>query len=282
MNQTLQSLTSFSFYLSIIAYFLSMLIYWLLLMTKKNILERFATAFAVIGLVANTITLITHAILAQRLPLSNGYEFILTFSWGIVLILLFSEFRFKLKTLGSFVMPVPFLLLLFAFMTMGPTGRIIQAIPPALKSNWLTFHVITAILAYGAFAVSFGLGIMYLCKIYSGENSNIVRLVTRFPDANFLDELAYKLIVFGFSFLTLVIITGAIWANYAWGTYWSWDPKETWSLITWIIYAGYLHARLMYDWKGKRAAWLAVLGFASVLFTFFGVNYLLPGLHSYA
>ncbi|HEY8875642.1 MAG TPA: cytochrome c biogenesis protein CcsA, partial [Desulfosporosinus sp.] len=82
--------------------------------------------------------------------------------------------------------------------------------------------------------------------------------------------------------LTLCIITGAIWANYAWGTYWSWDPKETWSLITWIIYAGYLHARLMYGWKGKRAAWLALFGFLAVLFTFFGVNYFLPGLHSYA
>jgi cytochrome c-type biogenesis protein CcsB len=151
-----------------------------------------------------------------------------------------------------------------------------------LKSHWLTFHVVTAIFSYGAFAVSFGLGLMYLLKTYFGENSNITGLVSRFPDANFLDELAYKLITFGFSFLTLVIVTGAIWANYAWGTYWSWDPKETWSLITWIIYAGYLHARLMYDWKGKRAAWLAVLGFTSVLFTFFGVNYLLPGLHSYA
>lgn len=177
-------------------------------------------------------------------------------------------------------MPVPFLLLSFIIMTMGPDERAIHFIPPALKSYWLAFHVITAIFAYGGFAVSFGLGLMYLLKTcYSGYDGG---MVSRFPDAEVLDELSYKLIIFAFSFLTLVIITGAIWAEYAWGTYWSWDPKETWSLITWIIYAGYLHARLMYDWKGKRAAWLNIFGFIAVLFTFFGVNYFLPGLHSYA
>ena len=165
-------------------------------------------------------------------------------------------------------------------MLMGPSEMAIQAIPPALKSYWLVFHVITAILAYGAFAVSFGLGLMYILKTYYEEN--VLKVELRLPPAMVLDELSYKIIIFGFSFLTLVIITGAIWANYAWGTYWSWDPKETWSLITWIIYAGYLHARLMLEWRGKRAAWLAILGFVAILFTFFGVNYLLPGLHSYA
>lgn len=178
-----------------------------------------------------------------------------------------------------------------------------QAIPPALKSQWLTFHVITAILAYGAFAVAFGLGVMYLLKyrlapVNADKAHNLDKankenkenkaseetagFISRFPPLDTLDELAYRVVGFAFPLLSLCIITGAIWANYAWGTYWSWDPKETWSLITWIIYAGYLHARLMYGWKGKRAAWMAVFGFAAVLFTFFGVNYFLPGLHSYA
>ena len=125
---------------------------------------------------------------------------------------------------------------------------------------------------------------MYLLKwgkVDEGQ-SNSKGIVARFPALDVLDDLSYKVIGFAFPLLTLCIITGAIWANYAWGTYWSWDPKETWSLITWIIYAAYLHARLMYGWKGKRAAWMAIFGFAAVLFTFFGVNYLLPGLHSYA
>lgn len=277
MQQAVQNLESYSFYITIIAYFLAMAFYWICLGTKNNLVCKIATALAVIGWTANTITIIARTIMAHRLPLSNGYEFILTFCWGTVLILLYSQFRFKLKALGAFVMPVAFFLLAFIVMTIGANERVIQAIPPALKSYWLTFHVITAIFSYGAFAVTFGLALMYLLK-----TSSNVGIAGRLPDAEILDELCYKLIIFGFSFLTLVIITGAIWANYAWGTYWSWDPKETWSLITWIIYAGYLHARLMYDWKGKRAAWLAVFGFAAVLFTFFGVNYLLPGLHSYA
>ena len=177
-------------------------------------------------------------------------------------------------------MPVPFLLLMFIIMSMGPEERLAQAIPPALKSQWLTFHVITAMFAYGAFAISFGLGLMYLLKGRALAKSS--HKTSRLPSLEFLDELSYKIVGFAFPLLTLCIITGAIWANYAWGTYWSWDPKETWSLITWIIYAGYLHARLMYGWKGKRAAWMAVFGFLAVLFTFFGVNYFLPGLHSYA
>ncbi len=282
MNQTLQNLGSIGLYITITAYFLAMVFYWFSLVTKNNLNAQLATALTVIGWTGNTTVLVTRTILAHRLPLANGYEFILTFCWGTVLIYLFSQFRYRLKALGAFVMPVPFLLMSFVVMTMGSNEMIVQAIPPALKSHWLTFHVLTAILSYGAFAVSFGLAVMYLCKTHSGEGHSMTALVSRFPDADVLDEISYKLIVFAFSFLTLVIITGAIWAEYAWGTYWSWDPKETWSLITWIIYAGYLHARLMYDWKGKRAAWLAVFGFAAVLFTFFGVNYFLPGLHSYA
>ena len=173
---------------------------------------------------------------------------------------------------------------MFILMSMGPEERIAQAIPPALKSQWLTFHVITAMLAYGAFAVSFGLGIMYLLKAKKPEDrsTKTSRQASRMPSLEVLDDLSYRIVGFAFPLLTLCIITGAIWANYAWGTYWSWDPKETWSLITWIIYAGYLHARLMYGWKGRRAAWLVVFGFLAVLFTFFGVNYFLPGLHSYA
>jgi len=214
-----------------------------------------------------------------RPPLTNGFEFILCFCWGIMVVFLYAEFRHKLKALGSFVMPIPVLLLAVAVLGLGPEDRIASAIPPALKSQWLTVHVATAIFAYGAFAVAFGLGIMYLIKEKRPASTGWIR---HLPEPSALDELAYKAIGFGFPMLTLCIVTGAIWANYAWGTYWSWDPKETWSLITWIIYAGYLHARLMYGWKGKRAAWLAIIGFAAVLFTFFGVNYFLPGMHSYA
>jgi len=251
--------------------------------TKKELIGQFATYLTIVGLIANTAAIILRMIIAGRPPLSNSYEFLLTFVWGITLVYLFIEYRYKLRSLGGFVMPISFLILMFVIMSMGPDERIAQAIPPALKSKWLTFHVVTATLAYGAFAISFGLGIMYLLKLGKGnEKSNSQGIISRFPALEVIDELSYKVIGFAFPLLTLCIITGAIWANYAWGTYWSWDPKETWSLITWIIYAAYLHARLMYGWKGKRAAWMTIFGFVAVLFTFFGVNYFLPGLHSYA
>ncbi|MHB1651935.1 MAG: c-type cytochrome biogenesis protein CcsB [Desulfitobacteriaceae bacterium] len=284
MNLALQGMETSMFYFTLMAYILSMLLYWLWMGTKAEFIGKFALILTVLGLVGNTAAIAIRMIIAQRAPLANGYEFILTFTWGIVAVYLFAEFRYKLRTLGAFVMPIPFLLLMFIVMAMGPEERISQGIMPALKSHWLEFHVLTAMLSYGAFAISFGLGLMYLIRAGKEEKGTVNKesIVARFPTLEVLDETAYKVVGFAFPMLTLVIISGAIWANYAWGTYWSWDPKETWSLITWIIYAGYLHARLMYGWKGKRAAWMAVLGFVAVLFTFFGVNYFLSGLHSYA
>lgn len=285
MSESLGNWEVTMFYLMVVTYLSSTMMYLAWLVLKKDSIGHLATLLAGIGIVANILALALRWIITERPPLSNGYEFILAFCLGIVGVYLFAEFRYKLKALGSFVMPIPFLLLIFIIMKMGPNERVAAAIPPALKSQWLTFHVFTAMLAYGAFAISFGLGIMYLLKSSSNAasgKSTKESWVAKFPDENVLDELSYKMVGFAFPMLTLCIVTGAIWANYAWGTYWSWDPKETWSLITWIIYAAYLHARLMYGWKGNRAAWMAILGFVAVLFTFFGVNYLLPGLHSYA
>jgi cytochrome c-type biogenesis protein CcsB len=285
VNQGLQNLETSSFYIMIMAYTLGMSLYWIWIGAKKEIFGSLATYLTIIGLIANTTAIVLRTISSGHPPLSNGYEFLLTFVWGITAVYLFTEFRYKLRSLGAFVMPISVLLLMYIVMSMGPEERIAQAVPPALKSQWLTFHVVTAMLAYGAFAISFGLGIMYLLKLSKEDNGNKLNsqgIVSRFPALDMLDELSYKVVGFAFPLLTLCIITGAIWADYAWGTYWSWDPKETWSLITWIIYAGYLHARLMYGWKGKRAAWMVVFGFVAVLFTFFGVNYFLPGLHSYA
>lgn len=285
MDQGLQNLETSSFYVMLMAYTLCMLFYWIWMGTKKEMMGRLATYLIIVGLIANTSAIILRMIIAGRPPLSNSYEFLLTFVWGITSVYLFIEYRYKLKSLGAFVTPISFMLLMFIIMSMGPEERIAQAIPPALKSQWLTFHVVTAMFSYGAFAISFGLGIMYLIKLNKESNGKKLDqhgLISRFPALDVIDELSYKVVGFAFPLLTLCIITGAIWANYAWGTYWSWDPKETWSLITWIIYAAYLHARLMYGWKGKRAAWMTVFGFAAVLFTFFGVNYFLPGLHSYA
>jgi cytochrome c-type biogenesis protein CcsB len=217
------------------------------------------------------------------LPLTNGYEFLIAFAWGIVLLYLWFEYRYRLKTVGLFVLPVVWLLLAYIAEEMPVDQRTITPLMPALKSSWLSVHVATAILSYGAFALSFGLAVMYLLKErYADRDTRVENLFDHLPAMELLDELCYKFITFGFFLLTMVIISGAIWAEQAWGSYWSWDPKETWSLITWLIYGACLHARKTYGWQGRRSLIIAIIGFAAVLFTFFGVNYLLVGLHSYA
>jgi cytochrome c-type biogenesis protein CcsB len=162
--------------------------------------------------------------------------------------------------------------LVLAYASLG-TDSSIKPLMPALKSNWLLIHVITCFLGYAAFGLAFGAGLLFLMQAYTDHPKS--------PAPPLLDRLMYRAAVIGFIFLTLGILTGAVWAETAWGRYWSWDPKETSSLITWFIYAALLHARLVKGWQGRPIAWLAVVGFGAVLFTYLGVSFLLPGLHSY-
>jgi len=203
-------------------------------------------------------------------PLSNFYESLIVFAWSISLILLILKKRitYPFITMGSNLIALGFM----AYGSLSPSVvRTIQPLIPALQSNWLHIHVITCFMAYASFAVSFICGIVLLLT-WKG----IV------PPKEKLEEINYTSIMIGFSMLSAGILTGAVWAHYAWGSYWSWDPKETWSLITWIIYALILHARFMKGWGGTRIAVLSIVGFISVLFTYFGVNFILTGLHSYA
>lgn len=211
-----------------------------------------------------------------HIPLTNFYESLISVSWTTVLIYLIIEYRFKIKTLGAIVLPIVSLAMACASLSPNINDKI-EPLIPSLQSNWLTYHVITCFLSYSAFAVSFGASIVYLIKNKKGETK-----ADLFPSQVILDEMIYKTIAIGFLFLSVGIITGAIWADITWGNYWSWDPKETWSLITWFIYSAFLHARFTMGWKGPRTAILSIIGFAAVLFTFLGVSFLLPGLHSYA
>ncbi|MFZ5942704.1 MAG: c-type cytochrome biogenesis protein CcsB [Bacillota bacterium] len=231
-----------------------------------------------IGFLANTASLVIRYLHTGHPPLGNMYEFLLFFIWGIVLIYIIVEYKYKLQNIGIFALPMVFILTAWLILMDSSPKELM----PALRSKWLYFHVFTAVVSYGAFAVSFIIGLVYLLKDNYLKKGKSSQLLDSLPEINFLEELTYKLIVVGMPFLTLVIITGAIWAEMSWGTYWSWDPKETWSLITWFIYAGYLHTRLIKNWKGKKSIILVVIGFLAVLFTFAGVNILLPGLHSYA
>jgi cytochrome c-type biogenesis protein CcsB len=244
-----------------------------------------ATGLAALGVVVHTFGLGLRWVESYRMgighaPLSNMYESMSFFALCVMGAYLVVEWRFKAKTLGAVVAPIAFIILASNALFFPDD---IRPLVPALQSDWLLYHVITSFVSYGAFAVSFGISMLYLVKM-KAEKGGLKEgsLLGMFPDLKVLDEVNYKSIAVGFPLLSLGIITGAAWANYAWGTYWSWDPKETWSLITWFIYAAYLHARLTRGWQGRRAAWLSIIGFAAVVFTYFGVNFLLSGLHSYA
>ncbi len=210
-------------------------------------------------------------------PLANLYESLVFFAFTIGIIHLVVERRYADRTLGAFTTPLAFLAMAYASLSPHISDRI-QPLIPALKSNWLIAHVVTCFIGYAAFAIAFGVSWMYLLKQRGGGRRG--PLVDHLPDSRVLDELNHQLVMFGFLFLSAGIITGAVWAHSAWGRYWGWDPKETWSLITWFVYASLLHAKLMRGWQGRRIACLSILGFGAVLFTYFGVNYL-PGLHSY-
>jgi cytochrome c-type biogenesis protein CcsB len=210
------------------------------------------------------------------------------------------EYKHGIKIIGAFVMVIESLAMLSAAL-LPYRFKSIEPLNPALQSKWhwmidllstvglekyaigwLDFHVFTTFIGYAAFAISFGLSIMYLIKNRAEEKGSANQIIGALPDAATLDELGYRAIAWGFPFLAVGIVTGAVWANYAWGTYWSWDPKETWSLITWFVYAAYLHARVTRGWRGKRCAYLSLLGFLGVIFLYWGVSFILPGLHAYA
>ncbi|MDR3567234.1 MAG: c-type cytochrome biogenesis protein CcsB [Syntrophobacteraceae bacterium] len=217
-----------------------------------------------------------------HIPLADMYESLVFASWAIMVIYLVFEWRIGQRTLGVFPALFSSLAMAYASFSKGVDSKI-QPLVPALKSNWLIAHVVTCFLGYSAFAVSFGLSALYLARRKHTENPNPQSgVLGLLPSASQLEWFNYQMVLFGFLWLSVGIITGAVWANSAWGTYWSWDPKETWSLITWLIYAAVLHARNLKGWKGQKTAWLSIIGFGCVLFTYFGVNFLLSGLHSYA
>jgi len=248
----------------------------------KTVFGRVATWTVIIGVCGNTLGIGLRWVESYQLgighaPLSNLYESLVFFAWTIAVLYLIVEKKYHNRTIGVVVLPLAFLAMAYASLSPNISDKI-QPLLPALKSNWLIAHVMTCFVGYAAFAIAFGLSGMYLLKRRQTAGSG--SLLSHFPETGVLDELTHQMVMFGFLFLTVGIITGAVWANSAWGRYWGWDPKETWSLITWFVYATLLHARLMRGWHGKRIAFLSIAGFLAVLFTYFGVNYL-PGLHSY-
>jgi ABC-type transport system involved in cytochrome c biogenesis permease subunit len=285
---------SFVFYILTTALYLG---YWVF---KKKWLGQTATAMAFVALVSTSMILISRAGESGHAPFSNLWESMMLFVWATNAGYLIMEYKHKFRTIGIIVMALESIAMLSALL-LPYRFKSVEPLNPALQNKWhwmtdllstwglekyaigwLDFHVFTTFIGYAGFAISFGLSVLYLIKEKSETKTQRNSLVESFPPAKTLDELSYRAIAWGFPFLAVGIVSGAVWANYAWGTYWSWDPKETWSLITWFIYAAYLHARVTRGWRGKRAAYISIVGFAAVIFLYWGVSFVLPGLHAYA
>ncbi|HOW57573.1 MAG TPA: c-type cytochrome biogenesis protein CcsB [Smithellaceae bacterium] len=266
-------------------YFTSFVFYLFRMILGREFWGRLAMIFAWSGLALQTAALIlrwkaSYDLGIGHVPLTNLYESLIFFAWAIVFFYLIIEWRIGNRAAGVCVVPVAFLIMAYTSIAPDINNRI-EPLIPALQSNWLTTHVVTCFMGYAAFTVAFGCGLLYLLKNQiAGKSENTTGFFSRLPALNLLESLIYQSAALGFVFITIGIMTGSIWAHYAWGSYWSWDPKETWSLITWLIYAIMLHVRYVAGWHGQRLAIISLVGFASVLFTYLGVNYL-PGLHTY-
>lgn len=303
------------FWLALVAYAISMVGYFASLAYRARKVGTIATALAWIGWIGHAASVAARGVAAGRVPWGNMFEYSSMVGLLIVLTyLLVLDRRLGLRSVGGFATGAAVLALASARLTYAPPGPLV----PALNSYWLRIHVVAAILGSTLFGISFILTVLTLVKrraekrdpeavparvayaalrLDSGQGlpldldnaeESVVGppsregALSRFPNSSNLDALTHRTIGFAFLVWTFAVVAGAVWAHEAWGRYWGWDPKETWAFVTWVVYAGYLHARSTAGWRSGRAAIISCLGFASVLFTYYAVNLWISGLHSYA
>jgi cytochrome c-type biogenesis protein CcsB len=246
---------------------------------------RAAFGLTCVGVVTQMVAILTRGLSEHRVPWGNMYEFIAAITCMAVIVLVVASVRFRAYYIGLFVLiPVVFALALDVTVIYTPAGQLV----PALQSYWIAIHVTAMIVACGLYIVGAVVTVMYLIadrnerRIAAGLPSRSAGIMVHLPRPVILDRLSYRSILFAFPVWTFGVMAGAIWADHAWGRYWGWDPKETWSFITWVVYACFLHARATAGWRGRRAAYIHLAGFACLMFNLIGINLLVTGLHSYA
>jgi cytochrome c-type biogenesis protein CcsB len=233
---------------------------------------RFGTLLVWFGAFFAFLAVLFRGIAAERVPLSNMFEFSLTFTLAITVMYLIFERMYGTRQLGAIVVTIAFLMTVYIWM-LPASSREVDPLIPALQARpIMTAHVSSAIFAYATFAVSFAAAVLFLVKHRWR--------VSWLPSLEMLDDVGFRAVTIGFPLLSLVLILGSVWAHDAWGVYWSWDPKETSALFTWLVYAVYLHSRTLRGWRGTRSAWILIFGFGAVMFTYYG-NYFFGGLHAY-
>lgn len=288
----------------------AMVVYWinLLLFRESNFLGKVGRYSTLVANLILFFILCSRWIVASYFPLSNLYESLLFLTWVLLAVYLYLETKTKSKLIGSVLIPVTLLISGFANLTLSPEMQKSSPLVPALQSNWLMLHVSMMLLSYGTLIMGSLLCILFLVisrykdvdlKVIDNSSLPLFNIMMEYYEAKLLapspeiselgklkllqslDNWSYRIIGLGFPFLTIGIISGGVWANEAWGSYWSWDPKETWALITWLVFATYLHARITKGWEGKKTAILGSLGFFVIWVCYLGVNFLGKGLHSY-
>ena len=305
-NTIQNSLSNFVFAILLIA----VISYWvnLSLFSENSILSNIGKLFAIIANSLLFFILCSRWIIEGYFPLSNLYESLLFLTWTLLTLYLYVESQTKTKLIGAILIPVALLINGFSNLTLSPEMQKASPLVPALQSNWLMMHVSMMLLSYGTLIMGSLLCLLFLVisqyqevdfKQIDKTSTPLYNIMLDYYETNLLtskkksselgklkllqslDNWSYRIIGLGFPFLTVGIIAGGVWANEAWGSYWSWDPKETWALITWLVFATYLHARLTKGWEGRRTAILGGLGFFVIWICYLGVNFLGKGLHSY-
>jgi len=266
------------FLITFILYITAAFFYFVFLFAKREKSAQTGFGIAVLGLIVHTLALILRTVESGHAPFTNMYESLSFLAWASIFAYVIIEWKYKIRKAGPYFMLIVIGIMALASSPLMPK----EATPlvPALQSYWLWLHVSVTLLGEAFFAVAFITSIMYLIAD-SREKKGTAKATALTSER--LDSISYRCVAVGFPLFTLGgLVFGMVWAYKAWGTYWSWDPKETWSLITWFVFALYLHTRIVMGWKGRRSAYVAIFGFLAALFTYFGVNYILVGLHSYA
>ncbi len=265
------------FKIILICYLVATVLYLIQVVGRKDKLGQIARFSLLGGALVQLVGFIIEFIQVGHTPVTNLHQSLSFSAWCLVALFLFFDLRYRLSVMGAFTSAL-------AVITMFGSGiapRAVEPLSPILNSWWFPLHVSFAFLGYAAFALAFGAGVMYLLQDRMLKSKHFSGLYYRLPSLDTLDSINYRALSYGFPLMTLCIITGAAWAESVWGTYWSWDPKETWALMTWFVYAALLHGRLSIGWRGRRAAIFAIIGFGCLLFTFLGVNLLLNGMHTF-
>ncbi|WP_020677227.1 c-type cytochrome biogenesis protein CcsB [Geopsychrobacter electrodiphilus] len=261
----------------ILCYLIATVLYLLHVVGRKEKPGQFARWFLLAGALIQMVGFIVEFVRIGHTPVTDLHESLAFFAWCLVAIFLFFDLRYRLSVMGAFSS----VLAVITMLGSGISPKVVEPLNPALNSWWFPVHVTFAFLGNAAFALAFGAGIMYLLQDRMLKSKRFSTLYYRLPSLDTLDNINYRALSYGFPLMTLGIISGAAWAESVWGTYWSWDPKQTWALMTWFVYAALLHGRLSIGWRGRRAAIFAIIGFACLVFTFLGVNLLLNGMHTF-